>query len=205
MTESILDFEKQLTPYYTSKHNEYRLHVRKFRELYVDPYIDSWIKLGKHPNIRKYIKNMVKYGGIYLFPWGYGTWKGYKWDPFYMIIFHQEMNKHQFSTGEWIISMSLGPLERFASNNVHKQALKEIKCGDKLCALAISELSGGSDVAQIKTTAKLDDSGNNYIINGNKYWITAGNRSDYFVTLVRTGMNYSISIVILSIYNVYVH
>ena len=70
---------------------------------------------------------------------------------------------------------------------MHKKALQEIKTGDKLVCLAISEITGGSDVASIATTAKLTEDGKNYVINGNKYWITGGCRSDYFVTLVRTG------------------
>ena len=41
MADSILDFEKQITPYYTAKHEEYRLHVRKFRETHIDPYVKS--------------------------------------------------------------------------------------------------------------------------------------------------------------------
>ena len=93
------------------------------------------------------------------------------------------MAKHAFTFGTEIISMSLGPLQRYASNNVHKKALKEIKSGKKLLALAISELTGGSDVAQIKTKATKTSDGKYYIVNGNKYWITAGHRSDYFVTL----------------------
>eukprot|EP00485_Elphidium_margaritaceum_P010880 CAMPEP_0202691732 /NCGR_PEP_ID=MMETSP1385-20130828/6367_1 /ASSEMBLY_ACC=CAM_ASM_000861 /TAXON_ID=933848 /ORGANISM="Elphidium margaritaceum" /LENGTH=408 /DNA_ID=CAMNT_0049347177 /DNA_START=36 /DNA_END=1262 /DNA_ORIENTATION=+ len=195
MTDSILDFEKQNTPYYTPAHREYRLHVRKFREQYVDPYIDKWIHLGDHPRgiqgVRDYVKQMVDFGGIYLFPWSYDTWtdsKGVKqkWDPFYLIIYSQEMGVHAFGFGVEIVSMSLGPLIRFASNDVHRKALDEIKAGKKFIALAVSELSGGSDVAQIKSTATKTDDGKFYIVNGNKYWITGGERADYFVTLVRT-------------------
>ena len=190
MVDSILDFEKQITPYYTPKHEEYRLHVRKFRETYIDPYIDKWIKHDGHDKgiegVRDYVKKSVDYGGIYLFPWSYGDWNGEKWDPFYLIVYSQEMSKHVFNLGTEIISMSLGPLQRFASNKTHFNALKEIKSGKKLLSLAISELTGGSDVAQIKTKAIKSNDNKYYIVNGNKYWITTGHRSDYFITLVRT-------------------
>eukprot|EP01084_Bolivina_argentea_P128748 227514_1 len=96
------------------------------------------------------------------------------------------MSVNAFTLNIEIISMSLGPLQRYASNQIHKQALKEIIAGEKLVALAISELSGGSDVAQIKTRATKTSDGKYYIVNGNKYWITTGHRADYFVTLVRT-------------------
>jgi alkylation response protein AidB-like acyl-CoA dehydrogenase len=41
-------------------------------------------------------------------------------------------------------------------------------------ALAISEPGAGSDVASIKTTAKLSSDGSHYIVNGVKKWITTG-------------------------------
>jgi len=197
MADSILDFEKQNTPYYTKSHEQYRLHVRKFRELHIDPYVDKWIKLGEHhegiEGLRRHVQTMVEYGGIYLFPWSYGTWRDsdgveQKWDPFYLIIYSQEMGVHAFGLGLEIISMSLGPLIRFADkkNATHQQALKEVMSGQKFLALAVSELTGGSDVAQIKSTAKKTEDGKYYIVNGTKYWITAGHRADYFVTLVRT-------------------
>lgn len=70
--------------------------------------------------------------------------------------------------------MSVGPLHRFASNAVHKTALQQILCGEKLCALAISEMGAGSDVANIDTIATKTADGKHYIVNGNKYWITTG-------------------------------
>eukprot|EP01083_Nonionella_stella_P036370 99239_1 len=190
MVDSIVDFERQASPYYSSEHNEYRLHVRQFRELHVDPYVDKWIQNEGHPDghkgVRAYIKTAIKYGGIYLFPWSYNTWNNHQWDPFYLIIYFQEMSVHAFDLGIEIISMSLGPLLQFASNPILQQALEKVKTGDALVALAISELSGGSDVAQIKTKATKTDDGKYYIVNGNKYWITTGHRADYFMTLVRT-------------------
>jgi len=195
MSSSILDFEKQITPYYTPAHEEYRLHVRKYRETLVDPHVDKWIKLNAHhegpEGLRKFIKQTVAFGGIYLFPWSYGTWRDSKgvsqeWDPFFLIVYSQEMCKHAFHFNTQIVSMSLGPLIRFASNDVHREAIAQVKSGEKLLALAISEMSGGSDVAQIQTTATKTPDGRYYIVEGNKYWITSGDRADLFVTLVRT-------------------
>jgi len=53
--------------------------------------------------------------------------------------------------------------------------------------LAISEAFAGSDVAAIRTRAELDPSGENYIVNGTKKWITGGMYAEWFVTAVRTG------------------
>ena len=57
--------------------------------------------------------------------------------------------------------------------------------GRKSCCLAISEPYAGSDVAGIKTEAKLE--GDFYVVNGIKKWITGGAKADFFTTACRTG------------------
>ena len=57
--------------------------------------------------------------------------------------------------------------------------------GEKTIALAVSEPTAGSDVANLKTTAIED--GDFYVVNGMKKWITCGTFADYFTTAVRTG------------------
>ena len=57
--------------------------------------------------------------------------------------------------------------------------------GDLIGALAVTEPSGGSDVAGILTTARRD--GDSYVVNGAKTYITSGIRADFVTTAVRTG------------------
>jgi citronellyl-CoA dehydrogenase len=54
-----------------------------------------------------------------------------------------------------------------------------------VCSIAVSEASGGSDVAAIKTTARKD--GADYVINGSKMWITNAAQADWMCLLVNTG------------------
>jgi acyl-CoA dehydrogenase len=54
-----------------------------------------------------------------------------------------------------------------------------------MAGLAITEPSGGSDVANLKTTAKR--AGDHYIVNGSKTFISGGMRGDHFTVAVRTG------------------
>ena len=56
--------------------------------------------------------------------------------------------------------------------------------GDYIAALAVSETGGGSDVAALKTFARKD--GDDYIIDGEKMWITNAKQADFFCTLVNT-------------------
>jgi len=57
--------------------------------------------------------------------------------------------------------------------------------GETIGSLAITEPGGGSDVANIRTTAVRD--GDHYVVNGAKTFITSGVRADFVTTAVRTG------------------
>ncbi|MFL5426996.1 MAG: acyl-CoA dehydrogenase family protein, partial [Myxococcales bacterium] len=66
-----------------------------------------------------------------------------------------------------------------------REFLAPALAGDKIAALGISEPDAGSDVANIKTTAR--KVGDDYVINGAKMWITNGSRADFITLAVRTG------------------
>ena len=57
--------------------------------------------------------------------------------------------------------------------------------GEKIGALAVTEPSGGSDVASLRTTAVRD--GDVFVVNGSKTFITSGVRADFVTAAVRTG------------------
>ncbi|HEY0454508.1 acyl-CoA dehydrogenase family protein [Actinophytocola sp.] len=57
--------------------------------------------------------------------------------------------------------------------------------GEKIGSLAVTEPDGGSDVANVRTSAKRD--GDHYVVNGAKTFITSGCRADFVTTVVRTG------------------
>src|SRR5690606_26296951 len=65
------------------------------------------------------------------------------------------------------------------------RVVPDVLAGKKISALAITEPSGGSDVAHIKTRAVKD--GDHYVVNGSKTFITSGQRADYYTVAVRTG------------------
>ena len=82
-------------------------------------------------------------------------------------------------------SISIGILEKLASDEIKDKVLAEIVSGRKGSSLAITEPSGGSDVANLKTTAVRD--GDEYVLNGSKTFITGAVKGDYFVVGARTG------------------
>jgi alkylation response protein AidB-like acyl-CoA dehydrogenase len=56
--------------------------------------------------------------------------------------------------------------------------------GQSIAAFALSEPSAGSDVAAMQTTARLD--GAQYVLDGEKTWISNGGIADFYVVFART-------------------
>jgi acyl-CoA dehydrogenase len=66
-----------------------------------------------------------------------------------------------------------------------RQWLKRTRAGTAIAAFALSESGSGSDVAGIATTARRD--GDDYILDGEKTWISNGGIADFYVVFARTG------------------
>lgn len=76
-------------------------------------------------------------------------------------------------------------IHAIGSDEVKREFLAPAIRGEKIAALGVSEPGGGSDVANLKTTAVRK--GDDYVINGQKLWITNGTRADFITLAVRTG------------------
>ena len=82
-------------------------------------------------------------------------------------------------------SIMLKPLTELANDEIKNRVLPELLSGEKGGALGITEPGGGSDVARMKTTARRE--GDEYVLNGQKMFITGGMQASYFVIGARTG------------------
>ncbi|MHA1671897.1 MAG: acyl-CoA dehydrogenase family protein [Promethearchaeota archaeon] len=69
-------------------------------------------------------------------------------------------------------------LNKFSNEYQKEKYLKQVATGDKICSICVTEETAGSNVADIKTTAK--KKGNSYILNGSKRFITNAGLSDYY-------------------------
>src|SRR5436305_463117 len=78
-----------------------------------------------------------------------------------------------------------GPITLFGSAAQKKKYLPRVAAGFAIAALAISESDAGSDVAALSCAAQPD--GDNYILNGEKTWISNGGIADFYTVFVRTG------------------
>lgn len=84
----------------------------------------------------------------------------------------------------WIHYVAVGPILLFGTPKL-RQMIEPVMRAEKFASLCISEPTAGSDVRNI--TCKAVRQGDHYIVTGEKYWITGGLKSDYFITAVRTG------------------
>src|SRR5439155_1377163 len=71
------------------------------------------------------------------------------------------------------------------SEAVRREVIPPVLAGEQIAALAITEPGGGSDVAALRATARRD--GDDYVIDGEKVFITSGMRADWITVAVRTG------------------
>ncbi|MUV87152.1 acyl-CoA dehydrogenase, partial [Natronomonas sp. CBA1123] len=72
----------------------------------------------------------------------------------------------------------------FGTEDQKERWLPDLASGDAICGSAISEPDTGSDVSSVSTRAEKD--GDEWVINGNKMWITNGSIGDFFVVLCKT-------------------
>ncbi len=82
-------------------------------------------------------------------------------------------------------NIGLPPVVLLASDAVRQEVVPPVLAGERISALAITEPGGGSDVAQLRTTARRE--GDEYVVSGEKIFITSGMRADWITLAVRTG------------------
>ena len=180
----MLERNRAASPFYTAEHEAYREVVRRFVEKEIEPYAHEWDEAGGFPRVLYEKAAAIGLLGLG-FPEEYG---GTEVDNFMWIVAVQELARAGAGgVSASLKSNSIGapPIARAGSPEFKARVLPEILSGKKISALAITEPSGGSDVANVRTTACRD--GEFYVVNGEKTFITSGMRADYITTAVRTG------------------
>lgn len=87
----------------------------------------------------------------------------------------------------FVTVMALPHILHFGSDHLKETIAKPILRGEGGIAITLTEPQGGSDLANVQTTAVKSECGKFYIVNGQKKFITSGLTVDYLSTLVRTG------------------
>ncbi len=78
-----------------------------------------------------------------------------------------------------------GAISLYGTDAQRQQYLPAVAAGTAIAAFALSEAEAGSDVAAMATSA--EHSGDEYVLNGEKTWISNGGIADFYCVFARTG------------------
>ena len=183
-------------PNWTDEHRQLRDTVRDYAERELAPNAEEWDKAGGFP--REVFNQLADLGVLGIrFPEEHG---GLGLDWWYTCAFIEGLS-HCRSSGLMMsvlvdTDMATPIIAEIGTEEQKREFLAPTIAGERVAALGVSEPGCGSDVAAIRTTAWKD--GDDYVINGQKTYITNGAFADYITLAVRTGGegHYGISLVL---------
>lgn len=169
---------------YDEDHEAFRSSVREFLERSVIPEVEAyaekkgiprefWLEAGKQGFLGLEIPE--EYGGA-----GAGDYR-------FNAVMGEELSKVNAALGScWGIHADITApyLVALGTEEQKQRWLPGVAAGEILLAIGMTEPSGGSDLAALKTTAVRD--GDEWVINGSKTFITNGYSADIVLTAVRT-------------------
>jgi acyl-CoA dehydrogenase len=168
--------------YLTEEHEIFRQALRKFLEKEAVPNYEQWEKNKEVP--RSFWKKLGEQG--YLCPQVEEKYGGLGTDFGYAVVMNEEMER----VGTGMVGISLHNdivipyIESYGTEEQKQRWLPGALTGDIITAIGMTEPGAGSDLASIQTTAIRD--GDDYIINGEKTFITNGYTTDLVVLVCKT-------------------
>lgn len=171
--------------YFDPCHQLVRDSVRRFVEREILPDINQWEEAESFPR-----ELYPKAGAAGILGIGYPEALGgsHEGDLFAKIAASEELMRcgsGGLVAGLGSLDIGLPPILKWARPEVRDRVVPQVLSGEKISALAVTEPSGGSDVANLQTRAVRD--GDCYRVNGSKTFITSGVRADFYTVAVRTG------------------
>jgi acyl-CoA dehydrogenase len=170
--------------YFGEKHERVRQDAREFVECEIMPFVDEWEEKGEFPK-----ELYVKAGEAGILGIGYPeAYGGCGGDLFVKIACSEELlrcGSAGVMAGLGSLDISIPPILAMGTEEQKARFVPPVLKGNKIAALGVTEPSGGSDVANIRTRATLQ--GDHYVVNGSKMFITSGVRANQLTCAVRTG------------------
>ncbi|MDE2092350.1 MAG: acyl-CoA dehydrogenase family protein [Burkholderiales bacterium] len=169
---------------FTPEHELFRDSVRAFVAAEIAPHVNAWDEAQTFP--RELYRRAAHIGLLGLgYPEAYG---GTPADGWFRLIATEEIARA--GSGGLMASLfshniGLPPLVAHGSEALKRRIVPAVLAGERIAALAITEPSGGSDVARLRCRARRDDG--HWVIDGDKTFITSGMRADWITLAVRTG------------------
>ena len=165
--------------YFTEEHRFFRDSFRDFLQKEVVPHIEKWEETGTIDRFIWEKMGEMGYFGI-SYPEAFG---GMDLDIFYLVIYLEELQRVRsggFAAAMWVHPyLAMTHILAEGSEAIKDRYLPDSIAGKKIGCLCITEPFGGSDVSGMRTTAIKD--GDEWVINGEKIYVTDGERSDTLV------------------------
>ncbi len=160
-----------------------RQAVREFAEAEVAPHAARWDETGEFP--WPVITKLAELGWLGMtIPEEYG---GAGIDYVSYILAAEELSRADATVGVIFSvhnSLFSSPIINFGSEEQKRRFLPPVARGERIGAYCLSEPQAGSDAGAARTTAVLK--GDEWILNGTKYWITNGNVAGSFIVFAST-------------------
>ncbi len=170
--------------YFSDEQNMLRDQIRRFVEQEIVPHAEPWEEQGFVP--REVLRKMGELGFLGIrYDEEYG---GSNMNTLSSAILAEELGRSTF--GGFAVTvmvhtdMASPHLQNFGSKAQKDRYMPDLISGKKICAVAVTEPGAGSDVAGIRTTAVAD--GDDYILNGSKFFITNGVKGDVYFVAAKT-------------------
>ncbi len=170
---------------FNDDHEAFRKTLRAFIETEVVPVFDEWFDAGQVPREFYYKLGELGVFGIEV-PDEYG---GAGEESFkYQSIVTEEVARAGVALGGSgvHVALCLPYLKEYATAEQKQRWLPGFVTGEIMFAIAMTEPGTGSDLAGMKTTAKLSEDGTHYVLNGSKTFITGGVLADRVIVCART-------------------
>ena len=168
---------------FEEEHKILRNSLTRFLENEYVPHLEEWCEAGVMP--REHWKKLGEQG--YLCPWVAEEYGGMGADFLYSVILAEEIARHLGDSAIGVplhSDMVMPYIDSYGSPEQKARWMPGAVSGEKILAVAMTEPGAGSDLAAIRATAKR--SGDDYVVNGQKTFITNGTQADLVVVAVKT-------------------
>ncbi|MFF1409807.1 acyl-CoA dehydrogenase family protein [Streptomyces sp. NPDC058289] len=170
---------------FNEDHEAFRETIRAFIEAEVVPVYDDWFAAGQAPREFYYKLGELGIFGINV-PEEFGG-AGLDTHKFEAVLYEETSRAGVNFGGSGVhVLLALPYIKMLADIEQKKRFLPKFVSGEEMWALAMTEPGTGSDVAGMKTTAKLSEDGTHYVLNGSKTFITGGVHADRVIVCART-------------------
>ncbi|WP_115862577.1 acyl-CoA dehydrogenase family protein [Halorussus litoreus] len=159
--------------------------AREFADEHVAPNAEEYFRAGEYPHD---VLEAGQEAGLVAQDIG-EEWGGRGWSLTQMLAVAEEWFRADAGIALTLQLASFGAeiVEQYGTDEQREAYLRPVAEGEQITGLAVSEPDTGSDLTGMETTAEKDESSDEWVLNGEKYWIGNGVEGDWLTVYARSG------------------